>query len=87
MQNSVTRALSISLTFAPWICLRILKNINIMKKVTTLFSTFSLVFLSLISMSSCEMESKKDIVATASESRRTFRDASRHWTFHCFCAD
>jgi transforming growth factor-beta-induced protein len=73
MQNSVTRPLSISLTFAPWICFRILKNINKMKKATTLFSTLSLVFLSLISMSSCE--TKKDIVATASEKAKTLTAA------------
>jgi transforming growth factor-beta-induced protein len=46
-----------------------------MKKATTLFSTISLFFLSLISMSSCDMSSKKDIVATASEQTKTLTAA------------
>jgi transforming growth factor-beta-induced protein len=46
-----------------------------MKKATTLFSTFSLFFLSLISMSSCDTASQKDIVATASEKAKTLTAA------------
>jgi transforming growth factor-beta-induced protein len=42
-----------------------------MKKATTLFSTFTLFFLSLISMSSCDTASNKDIVDTASEKAKT----------------
>jgi transforming growth factor-beta-induced protein len=45
-----------------------------MKKATTLFSTLSLFFLSLISMSSCDT-AKKDIVATASEQTKTLTAA------------
>ena len=46
-----------------------------MKKATTLFSIFSLFFLSLMSMSSCDTASKKDIVATASEQTKTLTAA------------
>jgi transforming growth factor-beta-induced protein len=50
-----------------------LKNKLKMKKATLLFSTLSMVFLSLISMSSCE--TNKDIVATASEKSKTLAAA------------
>jgi transforming growth factor-beta-induced protein len=46
-----------------------------MKKATLLFSTLSLVFLSLVSMSSCDTTSQKDIVATASEKAKTLTAA------------
>jgi transforming growth factor-beta-induced protein len=46
-----------------------------MKKATLLFSTLSLFFLSLISMSSCDTASNKDIVATASEKAKTLTAA------------
>ncbi len=46
-----------------------------MKKATTLFSTLLFVFLSLISMSSCDTTSQKDIVATASEKAKTLTAA------------
>ena len=44
-----------------------------MKKATTLFSTFSFLFLAFVSMSSCAI--KKDIVATASEQTKTLTAA------------
>ena len=46
-----------------------------MKKATPLFSTFTLLFLSLMAFSSCETAAKKDIVATASENAKTLTAA------------